>query len=57
MRVKIFYMADVFLCGVNVRLPHRTERLRESLCVELGCSLRFSGSFLQVYSISFWKYC
>ena len=43
---QILFMADFLLvCGMNLRSLHGTERVRELFYVEIGCSLRFGGSF------------
>ena len=42
---QIIFMADVFVCGKNLRSLYGTQRMRESFYVEVGCSLRLGESF------------
>ena len=55
MRVKSFFIADVFVCGMNLRSLHGTERMREIIFYEeIGCSLSFGGRFwCEFYCIFF----
>ena len=48
---QILFMADFQVCGMNLRSLHGMERMREFFYVEIGCSLRFGGSFLFEFTV------